>query len=437
MSVRSAFFFTLVASCLAGCAESSGQTCELNSDCLQGTCVDGECKRECADSELDCPIGYVCSALGRCEYAGTGAGTGGATSTGPGAGGGASTTGTGTTTTTTTTSGTSSTSTGMMMDFAELTLCSGDADCETGICREMTPGGESRCTRTCSSHAQCPAGLRCEDPGGGFVCVRGDVGRACASGPDCNFACLSPLNYCTSECSTGADCPNGYGCMPISNTNVCVRVAADCAADTSQCVAPAACDSSPNLVVSSCTMACNTAADCPQRALPLTPWTCDGAGVCRRPGDVYGPLPGGYAPAQWACNAASQVVNVCGDGLHIDFGSFTQPNPPAVNCNSPTTTDGLGGDACLDSCRLKGGCAFGFGCAGVAEIGGQRIGLCMKSGGGEVGAACNTHGDCVFGYCEANVCTRDCSKDDVCPEGSQCVAAGGPNIEGSAFKRCE
>jgi len=420
--------FVLAGLLAMGCAQPNGQTCELNSDCLQGTCIDGECVRECADSELDCPIGYVCTALGRCEYGGSpGAGGGSSSSAGSGGSGGSSPA-----SSSASTSGSSSSS-GMQTGLAELTLCPDDDACDGGMCREMLPGGEDRCTKPCSSHAQCPAGLRCEENGGESYCARSDVGRACTTAQQCNFACLTPLNYCTSTCSTGAECPNGFGCMSVSNTKVCVKVAADCAVDASQC--PAVCDNSPNLIVSSCTMTCGAASDCPQRAAGLPGWTCDG--YCRRPGDVYGPLPGGYAPAQWACNAQSQPVNVCGDGLHIDFTSFTQPSPPAVNCASPTTTDGLPGDACLDSCRLSGGCPHGFGCAGLAEIGGQRIGLCMPSGGGEVGASCSMNGQCVFGFCDEGTCTRDCSKDDVCPSGSQCIAQGGPNIEGSAFKTCQ
>jgi hypothetical protein len=419
---------------LSSCAVSSGEVCELNSDCLQGSCIDGTCQRECRDAEVDCPIGYLCNARGVCEYGGTGGagptGSGATSSTGEG---GATTTGGMSSSSST---GMSSTSTGMM-PAAELTLCSDDGDCESGLCRPMTPGGTQRCTRTCSSHSQCPSGLRCEEIAGENICVQNDVGRACTTAGQCNFACLNPLNYCVSTCSSGAECPAGFGCMPVGNpaTDVCVRLSADCAADSSQCVAPSACDTSPNLVVSSCTMACSSAADCPQRALPLAAWTCDG--VCRRPGDVYGPLPGGFEPAQWACNASLQVVNVCNDGLHIDFDAFTQPPPPSVNCASPVTTDGAPGDACLDSCRLQGACEHGYGCVSVAEIGGQRIGLCMPTGNGEVGVACSSHGACAFGMCEDNVCTRDCSKDGVCPGDSQCVAKGGPNVEGMPYSICE
>lgn len=94
------------------------------------------------------------------------------------------------------------------------------------------------------------------------------------------------------ERTTGADCPNGWGCMLVGGQNVCVKAEAPCSAvDSSACIAPAACDESPTLVVGGCTLACNSAADCPQRAAGLAPWTCNG--LCRRPSDVFGPLAGG------------------------------------------------------------------------------------------------------------------------------------------------
>ena len=117
--------------------------------------------------------------------------------------------------------------------------------------------------------------------------------------------------YCTAPCVTGADCPNGYGCQPVGSpaTNVCVKAEAACSAgDTVKCIAPAACDSSPAMIVSSCTLACNTAADCPVRAIGLPAWTCDGAGICRRPPDVYGPLATGER-ASYYCNSGGTVVN--------------------------------------------------------------------------------------------------------------------------------
>jgi hypothetical protein len=224
-------------------------------------------------------------------------------------------------------------------------------------------------------------------------------------------------------------------------TNVCVKDEAPCGpGDTSACIAAAACDTSASLVVDGCTSTCNTAADCPQRAAPLAPWTCDAGGICRRPADVYGPLPNGSAPAQYACNASSVVVNVCNDAQHIDFTQFTVPAPPAVSCSATTTTAGVSGDACVDSCVYQGGCPYAYACTALGDVSSMRIGLCLPAlGGGEVGATCTTDGDCFFGYCNRStmLCSRDCTADGVCPTGSTCTAAGGPDVDGLPFRRCQ
>lgn len=92
----------------------------------------------------------------------------------------------------------------------------------------------------------------------------------------------------------------------------------------------------------------------------------------------------------------------------------------------------------MGSCRYH---PSGFACSALGSLGSSsRIGLCLPALGlGAVGAACNEDADCFFGYCNrtAKKCSRDCSKDGLCPTGSSCVAAGGPAVEGLAFKRCE
>jgi hypothetical protein len=56
-----------------------------------------------------------------------------------------------------------------------------------------------------------------------------------------------------------------------------------------------------------------------------------------------------------------------------------------------------------------------------------------------VGAACTQDGECVFGYCPSATmkCSRDCTKDGVCPGGTTCTAVGGPSVEGLPFRRCQ
>ncbi|APR80514.1 Hypothetical protein A7982_05861 [Minicystis rosea] len=281
------------------------------------------------------------------------------------------------------------------------------------------------------------SGTVCEAVGAENYCVGNDTGRACTMANACNFACLNS-QYCTVQCNSGADCPNGFGCMEISNTRVCVKAAEYCEmGNAAGCIAPAACDLSPDMYVGGCTLVCDTAADCPQRAAGFPPWTCDG--LCRRPPDVFGPLEGGFTPALYVNDCQGKVVNVCNDGQHIDFNAFNIPSTPAATCGAINPSEGIATDSCLDSCRYQGSCAYGFSCVAVGGINNnqQRIGLCLPNGGGEVGAACQHDSQCVFGYCSNNKCSRDCTADGICPTGFSCVAAGGPAVEGAPFRRCQ
>jgi hypothetical protein len=407
--------------------------CEKNSDCVEGYCFEGVCREECSDSELDCPKGYFCNELSQCEYGGSSSsgsgGNGGSTGgTGGSTSSGSSGTGAG--------GGTSSSSSGTA---GELDRCQSEGDCAAGLsCLEMTVGGVKRCLASCTSSASCPAGTRCLDRGG-KRCFGDDAGRSCVDASLCNFGCLEGPGYCTVPCVSGADCPNGYGCMGVGQPPVaiCVRAEAYCGqGDSAACLGSAFCDLGPNLIVGGCTTACDSASDCPQRAAPLAKWSCDGV-LCRRPADVYGPLPGGYTPVEYHCNASLQPVALCNDAQHIDFDKFLVPAPPYVNCNSSVTTAGVAGDACVDSCRFQGGCSFGYACVVVAEIAGQGVGLCLPTGGGEPGTPCSKNRDCAFGLCRDGACSRDCTADGICPGGLSCVPKSGPPVEGQTLRQCQ
>jgi hypothetical protein len=324
-----------------------------------------------------------------------------------------------------------------------LDRCSSDGDCYGSlVCRSAYRGGPSRCTTTCNAGQACLTGERClDDPAGGKTCQIPDVGRPCAAATDCRFACLISQAYCTITCINGADCPNGFGCQLVGTPaqRVCIKLEADCSTNTNSCIAPSACDTT--LPVSSCTMACSNAGDCPQRAQGLPTWTCDAGGICRRPGDVYGPLGEGSTPTQYACSASNTVVNLCNDGQHINFGAFTIPSPPSFTCPVASSVSGSAGDTCVDSCLYQGGCSFGSACVAVGSIGaGSRIGLCLPSNGvGEVGSPCTTDGQCQFGYCQRTLgkCSRDCTVDATCPSGSTCTNGNPPAVEGLTFRYCQ
>ncbi len=469
-----------------GCATGDADSCERNSDCDAGYCLESKCRRDCVDAALDCPKGYACSAIGKCEFGGAGAsgasttggaagalaGTGGVTTGGVSGKGGAGASGSaqagaaqggagssqGGAGSSQAGAGSSQAGAGSSQAGAsgdpfggggaagaatgaaiELDRCDSDTDCASGlVCRADAKGAIARCTRTCSSNADCFGGRRCELIDGVKACVMGDVGRPCAAPSDCNFGCLLVPKTCTTPCATGADCPNGFACQAVGApaTRVCVKLSEACDADASACVVPAACDTKAPLIVNSCTSACDTAGDCPVRAAGLPAWTCDG--TCRRPPDVLGPLAGGTYPTQWACGPGGVPVNLCGDGQHLDFEAFDIPAPPSVDCNKPTTTSGKDSDACVDSCRYKGGCGVGFACTAVGSVASSRIGLCLPTGGDPTGSPCKSGLTCEFGYCTAaGACSRDCTADGLCPTGTACVAGGGPPVEGMPFRRCQ
>ncbi len=440
-SLLLAIWCALVAVGSGGCAGIP--VCQLNSECQHGFyCLGGKCLRDCAEAEFDCLDGYVCNANGQCEGTGTsgmggaggttksvtsattgGAGAGGATVSSSVAAGGAT--------------ASSTTGTGGAPTKGLLDVCTTAAQCTLGHCEPMTVGGKSRCTTACTASAQCPRGTRCLNYGNGKYCLGDDVGRSCSGPSSCNASCLSVQggpSYCTAPCASGADCPNGYGCNNDPGQSVCIRAEGYCTS-ASECTQ--ACDPNPPLLIGGCTALCATAADCPQRAVPLTPWTCFG-GYCLRPTDVIGTLEGGYSPTEYHCNGG-QVANLCNDGLNTSFTSSTPPTPPAINCQSPPeqSVAGAADDSCVNSCRYGGGCAYGFNCVALGDLVTERIGVCMPSGAGEPGSACANNTQCVFGYCANNKCSRDCTVDGICPGGLQCKNGGAPAVEGQVFKRCE
>lgn len=447
----------LAAAGFAAPACATKTPCQFNSDCVNEYCDNGVCKHDCVDSALDCASGHVCNAIGKCgvddgsggsttgQGGGATTGTGGATTGGGGAGAsgagglgaGGSHAGGATTTSTSTDAGVGGQGGGPALG-RELDLCAKDADCASPLsCKPLVVAGKQRCTRACQSNGDCMAGTRCLTVGGAKACMGDDIGRSCNVATACNFACFTPgPGYCTVPCVSGADCPNGYGCMAVSGQRVCIKAEAEAdqcspVGPNKKCIVPAACDDT--ILVSSCTLACDSAADCPQRAAGLAPWNCDG--LCRRPDDVTGPLPGGTA-AEYAC-LGNQVVNLCNDAQHMNFATFSLPNPPQLQCPVNVSVVGSPGDSCVDSCRYQGGCPHGFGCTALGGVGNGRIGLCLPSGFGEVGANCQKDGDCAFAYCNKGICSRDCTADGICPTGSSCVVGGAPAVEGVPFRRCE
>jgi hypothetical protein len=426
------FSSTLLMAALAVCILAldcaSPGPCQLNSDCPIGYYCNqskDRCVSNCVDATRDCDPGQYCDVNGHCQNSPDGSPPPDASpdvvqnETGP--------------------ADVTSEPDVIIPPAAkiELDLCAIDSECKTGLlCRALYVGGPTRCTPTCTTSSQCRSGARCVTLGSDTYCADADVGRTCntMTPGTCNYACVSP-GYCTTQCTSGADCPNGYGCATVSSQKVCVRAEQFCGNGSTQACTSLDCDTS--ILASGCTLPCGSASDCPQRASVLTPWTC--STYCQRPSDVYGPLAQNDT-ASYACDGSNAEINLCNDAQHIDFATGTVPTPPTISCPVSTSVDGSAGDVCVDTCRYSGACAFGFACTGIGDISNTRVDLCMPAhGSGEVGSSCATDGDCAFGYCSASKCSRDCSADGICPTGSACTAVGGsyPNVEGIPFKRCQ
>jgi hypothetical protein len=425
LPTTAALVFAAVA-CIIGVDCASAVPCHFNSDCSVGFYCSpskGQCVRNCVDAARDCDPGEYCDVNGECQPLGDGA-------PGPDA--------TPDTQVFEAAPADVASEPDVVVSAAkiELDLCSSDVECKGGlICRALYTSGPTRCTPTCTSSSQCRSGARCLTIDTDTYCADADVGRTCSvSSPGtCNYACVSP-GYCTTPCTSGADCPNGYGCAMVSSQNVCVRAEQYCGSGGTTC-STLDCDTS--ILASGCTLPCTSVADCPQRASILAQWTC--STYCERPTDVSGPLAQGET-ASYACNTSNAEVNLCNDAQHIDLSTGAVPTPPSITCPVSMSVDGTTGDVCLDTCRYSGACAFGYECTGIGDISNTRVDVCMPSqGSGEVGSSCSMNGDCAFGYCSTNVCSRDCSADGICPTGSTCTAVGGmyPTVEGISFKRCQ
>lgn len=254
-------------------------------------------------------------------------------------------------------------------------------------------------------------GTRCSNQN---FCAFDDVGAMCTGKGQCNDTCAAGpgANYCTAVCYNGGDCPAGWGCsQPMGGTRVCLKLDVYCTAGE-QC-AGQACDT--NMLASGCTMQCTSASDCPQRDPHLLPWSCSqftSGTYCSRPGDVYGPLYQDETEA-FACSFDSQNVTLCGDGLAV--------TPVPSVC--PKTDVVYGTEKCVSTCRLQGGCGYGFACVnGLAGIGPSStpVAICVQTGFAEVGQTCSKNENCLFGLCNSGKCSRDCSGDNVCPSGFQC-----------------
>jgi hypothetical protein len=198
---------------------------------------------------------------------------------------------------------------------AYIDRCTTGSDCSSGLC-EDDRGGTRFCSRSCRSDLECAHEHVCVLSGATGVCRPDDTGAPCSTGaPErCTLGlCLGTADggRCTRTCSSAAECPSGYACTNAggSTSPICVDVERPCAA---------AADCATGLCIGDrgCTSECRTASDCPRRLAGLPPYACNdslspGQTICIPPSDILGDDPIG-------ASCAATGLNLCRSGACDD-----------------------------------------------------------------------------------------------------------------------
>ncbi len=313
---------------------------------------------------------------------------------------------------------------GSCLDDGEERCDGGDNDCDDLIDETCTPIGGG-----CAADDEC-LGLTCRDTIAGRVCTQPcdplrpefgcGPGLYCAFAEGCSGYCV-PLGGERGNLPIDADCTANEECISL----LCVdpgdgrrRCLSACRGDTGMCLAGEACVANPG--------ECGACVDEEiLRADRGIGEGCAGDGECRS-GRCYEDGSRSY------CSRACDDATPCPDGFHCR-GDVCASGPP-----------GEIGDRCLGNgdcnagarefCAMRGdqawctrvcdddrnACPEGFDCvaAGGARVCAPRLGL--------LGEPCTLDGDCVSEICsipegeEAGVCSRLCGPDAPCSVGFEC-----------------
>lgn len=248
--------------------------------------------------------------------------------------------------------------------------CSSGADCETDAQCVDDGFGNLRCATACLEGNVCSSGFACRNG----LCLRTGgmaTGERCLAPEDCgSFLCaLFPepwLNYCTRNCTSSADCGNGFDCKHELGAQICVpavnRMGEACVAD-SQCTSD---QCHPTLGI--CTRQCN-----PQTA-PCPPgFLChvvDGEMTCV-PGPGAFPTPADAGPP----SDAGAAGTAAGGGVAGAGASAGTAGTGAGGAAADSAGSGSGsGCGCRTADRRDGGAGLLLAAAalGLARLGRRR-----------------------------------------------------------------
>jgi MYXO-CTERM domain-containing protein len=240
--------------------------------------------------------------------------------------------------------------------------CTNQANCTGGTVCEAPVGTNQRiCTKDCTAAGQaCPNGFSCQPSTAGFACLPGsttsDLCTFCANGSACStglcvFEPSNGMRWCSSNCTTDAQCGAGFTCKTASFGNYC----------------------SPNAM---CASQCTGAAQCP------VGFDCK-MGTCLPTGKI-----GDRCEISGACNKCGTCVQ--------------DINDPSVafcrGCCSGTLGDGQCASCTVSTCDNGSTCQALSQNKDKACIPTNSSGVCQPC---SASAPCGTGLECVSGKCHA------------------------------------
>jgi hypothetical protein len=267
-------------------------------------------------------------------------------------------------------------------------VCTDPIDCSDMLCEDV--GGSNICVRACDPRetiARCPEFFHCEVTGCGTGrCVPGEPGGL-ANGAECT----TDIECASSFCGTGSPRRCGRSCSP---GGIACPTGELCEADgeCGQCI-PVTLSTRPRPFGSPC----DASAQCESG-------TCSD-GICTQ-------ACGAECPFGYHCRAGLCAFGPLGE-LGSDCVTAEDCSPSAPEC-----VDAEGELLCSRPCDAANACPERFECT---DVGG--VTRCVPPGM-PLGAACVSSAECRSRLC-GGLCTRVCSPSAPCPNGFECVDAGG------------
>ena len=349
--------------------------------------------------------------------------------------------------------------------------CSKDSICPDGFTCDTAGKFGRVClkNRGCKTTNDCPAGhtcdaatSRCYIKVSRSLCAPCEDDAQCPAGGQCFTALGSGERFCTSPCSAGGVCADGFTCssLPGGKTNQCVPSSGSCNFGKSLCQ-PCRGDNECGTALDLCVRnvvsgeqfcgkqcAVGRAGDCPNgfscQDLKLDksgkgPFQCvpdsnTCRGYCDSPDEHVQTLECGLGRT---CDTAARQCQAAADGrmcapcqTNDDCAKPGHANNQCIVNQSPNSPS-HGETFCAEPCPAQGGDAVclqnlgpGFQCQ---QVGNEHFctparGTCL-AGLGRLGDDCSRNGteDCVTGVCLvagvnnlASICSATCAKDTDC-----------------------